>query len=85
MGFSKYSMLILLAVVFIAGLWVFGRPVFKGVTKWLLWALAALCACAGVIALLEAEGRPLAYSGGLALWAFAAYAVRVAGALGKRG
>jgi len=49
-----------------------------------LWALSALCACAGVIALLEAEGRPLAYLGGFVLWAFAAYAVKVAGALGKR-
>ena len=84
MGFSKYSMLLLLAVAFVAGLWVFGRSVFKGVTKWLLWALAALCVCAGVIALLDAEGRPLAYLGGLALWAFAAYAVRVAGASRKR-
>ena len=53
MGFSKYLMLILLAVAFIAGLWLFGSSVFKGVTKWLLWALAALCVCAGVIALLE--------------------------------
>ena len=84
MGFSKYLMLILLALAFIAALWMFGRTVFKGVTKWLLWALAALCVCAGVIALLEAEGRPLAYLGGLALWAFAAYAVRVAGASRKR-
>ena len=80
-GFSKYSMLLLLAVAFVAGLWVFGRSVFKGVTKWLLWALAALCACAGVIALLDAEGGPSAYLGGVVLWAFAAYAIRVAGAL----
>ena len=85
MGFSKYLMLILLALAFIAALWMFGRTVFKGVTKWLLWALAALCVCAGVIALLDAEGRPQAYLAGLALWAFAGYAVRVAGALGKRG
>ena len=84
MGFSKYSMLILLAVAFIAALWIFGRSVFKGVTRWLLWALAVLCACAGVIALLDAEGRPLAFLGGFALWAFAGYAVRVAGALGRR-
>jgi len=33
-------MLLLLAVAFIAGLWVLGRSVFKGVTKWLLLALA---------------------------------------------
>ena len=84
MGFSKYLMMLLLAVAFIAGLWVFGRSVFKGVTKWLLWALAALCVCAGVIALLEGEGRPMAYLGGFALWAFAGYSIRVAGALGKR-
>ena len=54
MGFSKYLMLILLALAFIAALWMFGRSVLKGVTKWLLWA-------------------------------FAAYAARVAKALGKRG
>ena len=83
-GFAKYSMLLLLAVAFIAGLWLFGSSIFKGVTKWLLWALAALCVCAGVITLLDAEGRPLAYLGGLALWAFAAYAVRVAGGRGAR-
>ena len=77
-------MLLLLAVAFIAALWVFGRSVFKGVTKWLLWALAVVCAGAGVIALLDAEGRPLAILGALALWAFAGYAVRVAGVLGKR-
>ena len=77
-------MLILLALAFIAALWVFGRTVFKGVTKWLLRALASLCFCAGVIALVDAEGRPLAYLGGFALWVFAGYAVRVAGALGKR-
>ena len=82
---SKYSILLLLAVESMAGLWVFGRSVFKGVTKWLLWVLAALCACAGVIALLDAEERPMAYLGGLALWAFAGYAARVAGGLGKRG
>lgn len=84
MGVSKYSIPILLALAFVAVLWRFGRSVFKDVTKWLLWALAVLCACAGVIALLDAEGRPLAYLGGLALWAFAAYAVRVAGGLGNR-
>lgn len=80
MGFSKYSMLLLSALAFVAVLWAFGSSVFKGVTKWLLWALAALCVCAGVIALLDAEGRPQAYLAGLALWAFAGYAVRVAGA-----
>ena len=77
-------MLILLALAFIAALWMFGRTVFKGVTKWLLWALAALCVCAGVIALLDADGRPLAYLGAFALWAFAGYAVRVAGTLGSK-
>ena len=85
MGLSKYSMLILLVLAFVAALWVFGRSVFKGVTKWLLWALAVVCVCAGVIALLDAEGRPLAFLGGFALWAFAAYAVKVAAALGRRG
>ena len=85
MGFSKYSTLLLLALAFVAALWVFGRSVFQGVTKWLLWALAALCACAGVVALLDVGGRPQAFLGGFALWAFALYAVRAAGALGKRG
>jgi hypothetical protein len=36
-GFSKYSMLVLLVVALIAFLWRFGRTVFKGVTRWLLW------------------------------------------------
>ena len=84
MGFLKYSMLILLALAFVAALWRFGRSVFKDITKWLLWALSALCICAGVVAVLDAEGRPMAYLGGLALWAFAGYAVRVAGALGGK-
>ena len=84
MGFSKSSMLVLLAVAFVAALWVFGRTVFTGVTKWLLWALGALCSCAGVLALLNAEGRPLAFLGAFVLWAFAAYLIRVAGVLGRR-
>ena len=84
-AFSKYSMLVLLAVVFIAFLWRFGRAAFKGVTKWLLWALAVLCTCAGVIALLDAEGKPLAFLGAFALCVFAGYAVRIARALGNRG
>ena len=72
---SKYSVMILLALAVVACLWAYGRSAFKGVTKWLLWALAALCACAGVIALLGAEGRPEAFFGGFVLWAFAAYAI----------
>lgn len=84
MGFSKYSMLVLLAVAFIAFLWRFGRTVFSGVTKWLPWALAALCACAGLVALLESEGKSLPIFGGLALWMFAAYAIKVAESLRKR-
>ena len=83
-GSSKYSMLILLAVAFIAFLWRFGGAVFKGVTQWLLWALAAICACAGLVALLSSEGKPLPIVGGVVLWAFAAYAIKVAGASCKR-
>ena len=72
-------MLILLAVAFIAFLWRFGGAVFKGVTQWLLWALAALCVCAGLVAVLSSEGQPLPIVGGVVLWAFAAYAIKVAG------
>ncbi len=79
-GFSKYSMLVLLAVAAIAFLWRFGRAAFTGVTKWILWALAALCACAGLIALLSSEGKPLPIVGGFILWAFTAYTIKVAGA-----
>ena len=84
MGFSKYSLLLLLALAFMAALWVFGRSVFTGVTKWLLWALSALCGCAGVVALLDAEGRPLTFLGGAALWAFAAYLIKVTESLRKK-
>ena len=59
MAFSKYSMLVLLTVAFIAFLWRFGRVVFTGITKRILWALAALCACAGLVAVLSSEGQPL--------------------------
>ena len=79
MGFSKYSMLVLLAVAFIAFLWRFGRAAFTGITKWILWALAALCACAGLVAVLSSEGQPLPILGGVILWVFAAYMVMVAG------
>ena len=83
MGFAKYSMLILLALAFIAGLWLFGRSVFKGVTKWLLWALAVICACAGLVAVLSSVGKPLPVLGGFILWMFSAYAIKVAGASRK--
>jgi len=79
-AFSKYSMLVLLAVAFIAFLWRFGGAFFKGVTKWVLWALAALCTCAGLVALLSSEGQPLPILGGVILWAFAAYTIKAAGA-----
>ena len=84
MGFSKYSMLVLLAVALIAFLWRFGEAVFKGVTRWLLWVVSALCVCAGVVAVLSSEGRPLPILGGVILWAFAVYAIKVAGASRKR-
>ena len=84
MGFSKYSMLVLLAAVFLAFLWRFGGAIFTGVTKWLLWALAALCACAGLVAVLSSEGQPLPALGGFVLWAFAAYTIKVAGASRRR-
>ena len=83
-AFSKYSMLVLLTVALIAFLWRFGGAVFKGVTKWILWALSALCACAGLVAVLSSEGKPLPIVGGVVLWTFAAYAIKVAGASCKR-
>ena len=82
-AFSKYSMLVLLAVAFIAFLWRFGGVVFTGVTKWLLRALAALCACAGLVAVVSSEGKPLPIVGGIILCVFAAYTIKVAGA-GRR-
>ncbi len=78
-AFSKYSMLVLLTVAFIAVIWRFGRTVFAGVTKWVLCALAVLCACAGLVAVLSSEGKPLPIVGGVVLWVFAAYAIKVAG------
>ena len=80
MGFSKYSMLVLLAVALLAFLWRFGRTVFKGVTRWLLLGVSALCVCAGLVALLSSEGEPMPILGGVILWAFAGYAIKVAGA-----
>ena len=79
-AFSKYSMLVLLAVALIAFFWRFGRTVFAGVTKWILWALAMLCACAGLLAVLSSEGQSLPILGGIILCAFAAYTIKVAGA-----
>jgi hypothetical protein len=84
MAFSKYLLLLLLSVAALAFLWAFGRPVFKGITKWVLWALAALCACAGAMTFLNAEGRPLALIGGFVLWVFAAYSIKIAESLPKR-
>ena len=84
MGLSKYSVMILLTLAFVACVWIYGRSVFKGLTKWLLWALAALCACAGGFALLGDEGSPAAFLGALALWVFAAYLISVAKSLRKK-
>ena len=83
-GFSKYSMLVLLAVLFLALLWRFGRAVFTGVTKWLLWALGAVCASTGLVFLVTSEGKPLPIVGGFILWAFAAYTIKVAALSRKR-
>ena len=77
-------MLVLLAVAFIAFLWRFGGAVFKGLTKWILWALVALCACTGLVAVLSSEGKPLPILGGVILWAFSTYTIKVAGVLRKR-
>ena len=73
-------MLVLLTIAFLAFLWRFGRSAFAGVTKWILWALATLCACSGLVALLSSEGKPLPILGGVVLWVFAAYTIKVAGA-----
>lgn len=61
--------------------WRYGRAAFAGVTKSNLWALAELCACSGLIALLSSEGKPLPILGAVILWVFAAYTIKVAGAL----
>jgi hypothetical protein len=84
-GSSKYSMLVLLAIAFVAFLWRFGRAAFAGVTKWILWVLAVLCACSGSIALLSSEGKPLPVLGGVILWAFSVYMIKVAGVSRGRG
>ena len=84
MRFSKYSILVLLEEAFVDAVWVFGRSAFKGLTYWLLWALAALCACAGVVVLLEAEGRSQVFLSVFVLWAFSAYLIKVAKSLRKR-
>ena len=77
-------MLIVLAVALVAFLWVYGRSVFTGFTKWLLWSLGALCVCAGLLALLSSEGKPLPIPGAFILWVFAAYAIKVAESSRKR-
>ncbi len=84
MGFSKYWMLIVLALALVAFLWVYGRSIFTGFTKWLLWALGVLCACAGVVFLVTSEGKALPIVGGFLLWLFAAYVVKVAESARKR-
>ena len=85
MGSFKYLVGLLLALAVVALWWRSGRAAFSGLTRWLLWALAALCACSGVVVLYGAERRPVALVSGFLLWAFAAYAIKVAGALAKRG
>jgi len=77
-------MLVVLALAFVAFFWLYGRSVFTGFTKWLLWALGAVCVCAGVVALLSSEGKPLPILGGVLLWVFAAYVVKVAESSRKR-
>ena len=74
----------MLAVAFLAVLWRFGRSAFTGTTKWLLWALSALCASAGGFVLVDPDGQSLPLIGAFALWAFAAYSIKVAGAARKR-
>lgn len=77
-------MLALLAVAFTAFFWRLGGAVFKGVTKWILWALASLCVCAGFVAVLSSDGQPLTIVCGIILCAFAAYVIKVSGTLTKR-
>ena len=57
---------------------------FKGVTKWILRILAALSTCAGLVAVLSSEGKPLPILGGVVLWVFAAYTVKVDAASHRR-
>ena len=79
LGFLKYSLLVLLAVAFVAALWRFGKAAFSGATRWLLWALAVLSATTGLVFMLSAEGRSLPILGGLTVWMFAIYTIKVAG------
>lgn len=72
------------AWAFITVVWRFGRTVFADVTKWVLWALVALCVCAGLLAVLSSEGQPLTILGALVMWVFAVYAIKVAGASRRR-
>lgn len=83
-GFSKYSLLVLLAVALIAALWRFGKAAFSSATRLLLWALAVLSATAGLVFMLSAEGRPLPILGGLMVWMFAIYTIKVAGSSRRR-
>ena len=83
-GFSKYAMLVLLAIAFLVALWRFGGAVFAGITKSFLWALAGICIFAGVFVLWDADGEPLPILGAFILWGFAAYSIKVAGAVRKR-
>ena len=78
MGISKYSMFVLLAVLFAALLLLFGRNIFREVSRWLLWVVSAISVCVGAAVFLAAEGKPLAILGGVILWTFAAYAITVA-------
>jgi hypothetical protein len=78
-------MLVLLAVLFLALLWRFGRTVFTGVTRWMLWALGAVCTSTGLVFLVTSEGKALAILGAFILWAFSAYTIKVAASSRKRG
>ncbi len=78
MGISKYSVFVLLAVLFVVLLLVFGRNIFREVSRWLLWVVSAISVCVGAAVFLAAEGKPLAILGGVILWTFAAYAITVA-------
>ena len=84
-GLFKYSLLFLLTASVIAAFCKFGRPIRAKLVRWLLWALGAICAVAGVIAVFRADSEPLAFAAGFVLWVFAAYSIKIAESLSNRG
>jgi hypothetical protein len=78
MGFSKFTWMALLVLVFCILIWILGKEVLARLIWVLLWASSALTVCVGIVVVVDAKGRPMGILAGLLLWAFAAYMVKVA-------